>query len=87
MDGANVFIGVDAGTVMRVLLLCIGSVELVKAVADQDFRKSAIISVSALVGWLAGVFLAGIDPVSGILIGLSASGTITALQNVAQKHE
>lgn len=86
MDTVNVFTGIDVTVVMRVMLLCIGSVELVKQVlVVKDYARATTILVSALVGLLAGVLLEGIDATSGLLIGLTASGTITALQNVGKK--
>lgn len=85
MEGLNLFVGIDVTVLIRVLLLCVGSVELVKTLARKDYVKATTIMISAIVGLLAGTMLEGIDPVSGLLIGLTASGTITALQNVGQK--
>lgn len=81
----DVFAGVSVILLAKVMFLCIGSVELVKAVADQDWRKAAVIMTSALVGLLAGSTLEGIDGATGLLIGLSASGAITTVQNVGHK--
>ena len=61
--------------------LIAGVVELVKRVFDKDWRAVATIIGAGAVGALAGLALA-ISPLTGLAIGLAASGYITIAQNV-----
>lgn len=61
-----------------VVTMVIGSVELVKALFDGNYRAAVIVGVSAIVGGLCGFFaVEGVDVPTGIVIGLSASGLVT----------
>lgn len=66
-------------------LFVVGATELVKQAFNRNWKAVVIISVSALVGGLAGAFLLPVIglPV-GIAVGLSASGLVTTVQKVGQ---
>lgn len=64
-----------------VLTAVAGATELVRRIWKRDYEAATVISISALIGALAGVFLVdGLTVTSGIIAGLSASGLITTLQ-------
>lgn len=67
------------------LSMVIGATELVRRLFDKDYKASALIVVSALVGGLAGAFLfEEIGFALGVVVGLSGSGVITGLQKFGQ---
>lgn len=75
---------------MEILFITIavaGFTQLVKSLFDGDYRSATIITGSAVIGGVAGFFhVQGIDVVTGIMAGLSASGLITvAKANGGQK--
>lgn len=78
-----------AGSGVAVTLLTalvIGATELVKRLFDGDLRGAALIGTAAVVGALGGLFLFDdIGLALGIVVGLSGSGVITALQKVSEK--
>lgn len=61
-----------------IIVTVTGFVQLVKSLFDGDYRSAIIIAGSAVIGALAGFFqVHGLDVVTGIMAGLSASGLIT----------
>lgn len=63
----------------------IGFVQLVKSAFDRDYRSVIIITGSAVIGGLAGLLsIQGVDVSTGIILGLSASGAITGLQEISK---
>lgn len=63
--------------------MVIGGTELVKRLFDRDWRAAVIIVVSTIIGAVGGTLLIpAVGIVSGIVIGLSASGVVTGLQKV-----
>lgn len=66
-------------------LFVIGATELVKQAFARNWKAVVIITVSALVGGLGGLFLLPVIglPV-GLAIGLSASGLVTSVQKVGE---
>lgn len=59
--------------------------ELLRRFESRDYRGVATICAAAIVGLIAG-FLAieGLDPISGLLAGLSAAGIVRGLQAVGE---
>jgi xanthine/uracil permease len=61
-----------------VLVAVAGVVELIRRAFARDWQGVIIISLSAVVGLLAGLFgIEGLTPDNGIIAGLAASGLIT----------
>lgn len=55
----------------------IGTMELIKRLFDRDWRAASIIGASALIGLAVGAAgFAGATVVSGLVIGLGASGVV-----------
>ena len=66
-----------------VTAMAVGAVEFIKRLFDRDFRAAIIILVSALVGGLSGFLgIEGLNVVTGIVVGLAASGIVTVAQKV-----
>lgn len=85
MTTVDIFAGLNAILVAKILFLGVGSVELVRSAFDNNWRTFATILVSALICGIAGLSLDGIGFLAGVLIGLTASGVITTAQNVGSK--
>lgn len=62
----------------------VGAVEFVKALFDKEYRTSAIIAVSALVGGLVAHFAPefSLSIVMGIYYGIAASGVVTVAKRL-----
>jgi hypothetical protein len=66
-------------------LFVVGATELVKQVFARNWYAVVVISISALIGGLAGWLLFPVIGIAvGIGLGLSASGFVTSLQKVGQ---
>lgn len=75
--------GLDALSAIVLTGLVMGGVELVKRIADKDWRVTVTILVAALIGGGAG-FALGITVLQGIVYGLAATGYVTLAQNVGK---
>lgn len=71
----------DITTTAILLGMVAGVVELVKRAFDKDWKAVATIIGAGVAGALTG-FLLAISPLIGAVVGLSASGYITIMQNV-----
>lgn len=71
----------DITTTAILLGMVTGVVELVKRAFDKDWKAVATIIGAGVAGALTG-FLLTISPLIGAVVGLSASGYITIMQNV-----
>ncbi len=60
-----------------------GTVELIKRLFKKDWRASATIVCSGIVGALTALALA-ISPLVGAVVGLAASGYITIAQSIGE---
>lgn len=74
----------ELGASVQLVLAVVGVVELLRRVQVKDYFAAISIAAAALVGALAGYF--GVYDVptvaDGIVLGLSASGLITALTKI-----
>jgi len=74
------FQGLDPLAVAMLGLAVVGAVEFVKRVFDKDLRGAVTIFVAALVGAVFAPYAGtGLGWFEGMLIGLEASGLITAV--------
>jgi hypothetical protein len=63
--------------------MVIGATELVKRLFDRDYRASALIGVSAVVGAVAGwLTFPEVGFALGLVTGLGASGLVTTVQKL-----
>lgn len=60
-----------------------GFTELVKRAFKKDWLAVAVIIVAGVSGGLAALLI-GVNPLIGVLVGLSTSGYITIAQNVGK---
>ena len=79
-------LGLDAFTALILTGLVMGASELIKRLFNKDWMAAITITVSAIIGGVAGAIL-GLMPLQGIAYGLAASGYITLVQNIGSKHK
>lgn len=80
MDAALIA-AVASGSALLLGAMVVGATELIKRLFDRDFKAATIITVSAVVGGLSGLFLfADLGFALGLVVGLASSGVITSLQ-------
>lgn len=77
-------LGLDAMTALILTGLVMGASELVKRLFAKDWKAAVTITVSAIIGGIAGPML-GITVLQGIAYGLAASGYITLVQNIGKR--
>ncbi len=78
MEDLNTTVAVGTGLLISMV---VGATELIKRLFDRDYRASAIIAASVLIGGLGGAFLfENIGFALGLVIGLSSTGLVTGLQ-------
>lgn len=77
------FSNLDPMALATLLLFIAGSVELLKRLMDKDYRTAGIIAVSSIVGALFAPHVGGnISWVSGLAVGLAASGLVTVTTRI-----
>ena len=82
MDDINATVTVGVGLLISMV---VGVTELIRRLFKRDYEAAAIITASAIVGGLGGVFLfEGIGFALGVVVGFSASGLITGIQKFGQ---
>lgn len=70
-------------TSLIVVPMVIGVVELIDRLFAQDHKAALKIVAAASVGALAGLFgLEGLNVATGIVLGLGASGVVTAAKRI-----
>lgn len=74
-------LNIDAVSAILIVGATMGTVEMIKALFDKNFRSAAIIFGAGIAGCIAGI-LTGYTPLIGIVAGLAASGAITLGQNM-----
>lgn len=67
-------------------VVIVGATELLNRLRAKDFWVVATIVSSAVIGSLIGLYY-GVDPISGLVAGLGASGTLKTLGAVGNKSE
>lgn len=69
-----------------VTAMVVGVVELIRRIEQKDWYAALTILASAVVGALCGVFsVEGITVVTGIVVGLAASGLVTVAKGIGTK--
>lgn len=84
LDISPVLIALAIGTVA-------GVIEGIKRVFDKDWKAATIILASGVVGGLLGLLLPfnealGMSVVMGLVVGFSATGYVTIVQNIGEKY-
>lgn len=79
------FPNVDPIALGALIFAVVGVVELVKRLFDRDFRAAVIIAVAGAAGAILAPYAGGdISWFNGLLIGLSASGLVTAASRIGK---
>ena len=74
---------IDPTSVVILLGMVAGVVELVKRIFDKDWRAVATIVGAGVVGALVSLAIA-INPLLGAVVGLAASGYVTIAQHIGK---
>jgi len=72
----------NATSIAMLVTAVIGAVEAIQALFDKNYRITATIMTSALVGGFLAPHI-GLDWLNGVYLGLSGSGVVTVAKRVS----